>query len=1120
MEGSDESPAIKINEKCIKAAQEEIGKLDVLVCGECHSVFHFINEFQEHQSKADACSKQSKLRDNNESKAKVWAFLLWKDSQIQTEPDKDNTWQLYNKWIAMDAHTRDSWIAAGKTIQIFTKISNSKMHDIATQGTATEGGKTVVVRKVIRNGQPISPNKSNLKPGLTEKKVKSTNESGEHSSEEDFNVEKILAKRFNPKKKCYEYLLKWEGYAHEYNTWEEVNHVSSTCKALMDEFEKNLAKQKEMKAQQVAKTANRSGQLNVTQKFIKTENIKAGTNATPSGSTNRPMRSSKSKAMDQVKQWCGSMKEEENELLGKRKNTFSDSDSDEGLTTLNMKRSKVDTSGDDWTADSEEDKVVIGRSDVIQRALNRANIQSNGSNRGPLTGSALAKEAVQKEMKLGNASNSNVYVVHRKDGIIKLDSTPTNKIAVKGQNQTPTSNVLVLPSREGFVKKQVISPNSITPIKVISKPDGTQIVTQMKVVSKGSPSGMSIKNEPVKIQPKPDNNQMQYHVVTAIPSPLSHHTTTTTTVVKPGGQRQIVSRPSSGVVRNSPLGTVSSQQRAPVRPNVPRNLTPQQIAAQRKNLASPQITPLAKPKITVINNQGKPVRTVNNTVSQQVTKSTPGKNPVTPTQKMLDARKKFAEDARKPVQRVLGSKGGPNAVRPKGKPANEPGNKPKESKLAETDGLHMEFHEVSDEEESSEEEVPPPFPEPEPAPAEPESPTREFTLCPLTGRIIGPDGQPVEQPEPEPTPVTTSSTTAPTPMAIISNPTVTATIGPDGIIANTSASSELVLPSLDTCTDNNVGGVRVEMSPGGTTGMIVPTDKPSTSETMTISGVPGPDLPCLDDPNVEMQPPTQTTGNQPNQTPQVPQIVTSDGLVVPASDISQETSILPEVQPPQEAAELPQTSTATIAAPTATTVTSNLNLEENNGLVTITGDDGVVYQVTGEGEDGQTILVTRGPDGEQQLYVTTTEQQGEVGGTMLTLDHAVAEAVAQMGPDQAVAPQFYVKEGAEGAVVENTQTTSSNEQQVVMSIVDNSSSPVVVANAHSTTEEGENQVQCVTQVMQGDEGENQAQVVAQVIQADEPSPDGTRKVVLLLPDGNLIMTEVDEEQYAALELDK
>ena len=31
---------------------------------------------------------------------------------------------------------------------------------------------------------------------------------------------------------------------------------------------------------------------------------------------------------------------------------------------------------------------------------------------------------------------------------------------------------------------------------------------------------------------------------------------------------------------------------------------------------------------------------------------------------------------------------------------------------------------------------------------------------------------------------------------------------------------------------------------------------------------------------------------------------------------------------------------------------------------------------------------------------------------------------------------------------------------------------------------------------------------------------GPRRVVLLLPDGNLMMTEVDEEQYAALDLDK
>ena len=31
---------------------------------------------------------------------------------------------------------------------------------------------------------------------------------------------------------------------------------------------------------------------------------------------------------------------------------------------------------------------------------------------------------------------------------------------------------------------------------------------------------------------------------------------------------------------------------------------------------------------------------------------------------------------------------------------------------------------------------------------------------------------------------------------------------------------------------------------------------------------------------------------------------------------------------------------------------------------------------------------------------------------------------------------------------------------------------------------------------------------------------GTRRVVLLLPDGNLMMTEVDQEQYDALDLGK
>lgn len=61
--------------------------------------------------------------------------------------------------------------------------------------------------------------------------------------------------------------------------------------------------------------------------------------------------------------------------------------------------------------------------------------------------------------------------------------------------------------------------------------------------------------------------------------------------------------------------------------------------------------------------------------------------------------------------------------------------------------------------------------------------------------------------------------------------------------------------------------------------------------------------------------------------------------------------------------------------------------EDASNLVTITGEDGVVYQVTGQAEDGQTLLVTRDADGEQQCVYVTTEQQGDEG-SVLTLDRS------------------------------------------------------------------------------------------------------------------------------------
>lgn len=48
---------------------------------------------------------------------------------------------------------------------------------------------------------------------LQNKLGKAATEEDADLSNEEYVVEKILAKRLHPKKKCSEYLIKWEGYS-------------------------------------------------------------------------------------------------------------------------------------------------------------------------------------------------------------------------------------------------------------------------------------------------------------------------------------------------------------------------------------------------------------------------------------------------------------------------------------------------------------------------------------------------------------------------------------------------------------------------------------------------------------------------------------------------------------------------------------------------------------------------------------------------------------------------------------------------------------------------------------------------------------------------------------------
>lgn len=44
-------------------AHEQMATLDVLVCGQCHSAFHFVEDFKEHKD-ANNCTGKSPVRDS------------------------------------------------------------------------------------------------------------------------------------------------------------------------------------------------------------------------------------------------------------------------------------------------------------------------------------------------------------------------------------------------------------------------------------------------------------------------------------------------------------------------------------------------------------------------------------------------------------------------------------------------------------------------------------------------------------------------------------------------------------------------------------------------------------------------------------------------------------------------------------------------------------------------------------------------------------------------------------------------------------------------------------------------------------------------------------------------
>uniref|UniRef100_A0A2M4AJ25 Putative mucin-19 n=2 Tax=Anopheles triannulatus TaxID=58253 RepID=A0A2M4AJ25_9DIPT len=151
---------------------------------------------------------------------------------------------------------------------------------------------------------------------------------------------------------------------------------------------------------------------------------------------------------------------------------------------------------------------------------------------------------------------------------------------------------------------------------------------------------------------------------------------------------------------------------------------------------------------------------------------------------------------------------------------------------------------------------------------------------------------------------------------------------------------------------------------------------------------------------------------------------------------------------------------------------------EDGSAFLVASEDGTLYRVAGKNADGQTILIPHGGNDEQScLLMAAQEGEDEAtnGGSsgVLTLNSAISEAVAM--PQEEGQPMM-------------------EEQEAQMQMVGNQ--------------------QLTIQTEDSQDG----QITAEIVQAGAPSPGGTRRVVLMLPNGSLMMTEVTDEQYQSLNL--
>ncbi|XP_076265666.1 chromodomain-containing protein chromator isoform X2 [Rhynchophorus ferrugineus] len=1117
----------------IDKAQEEIKKFDVLVCGECHNTFYFIEEFTAHKN--GKCTKVSTITSSceNESKPQVWGYVLWRIKQAKELglSSSSSSWSMYQKWCKLPEDDKNAWITAGQSIQFASKISGAKITEVKGKQN-----KQVLVQKVVDNEtlplEFVDSNKensdsldgdsspSNIIKKTINKPVKLNNDvtimpsnkiGSPHrdqtntairttkilsTQKQEFPVEKIVAKRFNPRKKTWEYNIKWESFPSESNTWEPVSNLGH-CKLMLEKFEEQLKRVKEEKAKQTqtapkgrGRPPNRSYNKSTTSQYVpiapkvmspKMSNVMSDDYASGSG---RPQRSSKQKALNQVKAWCGNISDDDSTGYKRKHDDDSDEDYDE-------KRIKLEEESDDSDKDIKP-KISVKK---VGKPTTPITVKNGSTGSQQILPSNIlipdANGVVRINQKQLPSLSSGVYIMSKTAGIIKLDSS-TSKVATSG-GQTIVKvapkigqTQIKIVKKEGNTTKQIIqispktvasSPIKVTPVKVSSQKNPVKI-------RKGSP----LSTDPTKVIRKYDQSKLSDErsdedsddgleplPFPALDDPLPEPES------PPG---EFVLDPETGKIAgreyvDKPVVIKEEPQSVPQTTNELENIVKLAAADITEedlqgdtSVDTETMTIAQEPKNTIVQTIKADVsssghlgvrRVVKYTTSHGLTEGSILNKALTQAgqQRAIISSVKAGgpqQHTRVVQQKVI------NSMVTQRVPGH---NKTIVRHVIAPQGSHGNMNVIR-----TRTVVPKPkfnLAPQKPLPS-PLQPTRTYSSVGGVRQQIGGNAANKVQ-------VYSTKSTGQMGQAggmVRKGPTVVR--NSSGQMGGTQK-VQGQYPQRQTPTKvvrRVVTSARKsEPSVGMMSSAASVHNKVQASKPKAVIN-----MPSLTDDDTSMG--TITKAQKPPG---------SSGAAVSSPIIKQEALSQSESL---ENDALNQQETSEAVSNDSVTDWSSFTMADSDNPIYITGDDGTIYQVAGQNEQGQTILITQGPDGQQQCLLVTNE----VGDTPAE-EQPNASEVAPTPESVLAIPE----DNPLQAVGEATPTS------VAAALVDDSAATVPL------------QIKTDVSEIEGIEEGMQDQVVAQVVRAEPPSPGGTHKVVVMLPDGNLMVTQVSPEEYASLELE-